>query len=68
MESKVVTYTMDAGNQPLISTSIDLLFEALRGELECALDGDETGPVDIVITVDRSMTQQEVDNLPEWEG
>jgi len=70
MENKVVTYTMDAGNQPLTVTSIDALFDALRLELEYQEPNEdgEDNAVQIIITVGRTMTQQEVDNLPEWEG
>lgn len=60
---------MDAGNQPLIVTSIEELFDALRPELESPhIFPDDEPAVEVVITVEKKMTQKEVDDLPEWEG
>lgn len=70
MSELIKTYTMDAGGTPLIETNIHGLLDALEQELEYQEpDGEgKENEIEIVIKISRSMTQEQVDNLPEWDG
>lgn len=63
MEEKIKTYTIDFGDTPLITTSIDDVIGLIKTEVEDLKDEDEELQYNITV---KFRTQKEIDELPEW--
>lgn len=66
--SKIITYAFNAGDSDLIDTDIDGIIETLRAEVESADEPAEGDEIVFEIKIQKKYTQEEVENLPEWDG
>lgn len=71
MSEKIKTWKVECGGEVMIATKpeeVMQIIEALCGSLtNLEPDPGEEEGEDIVVTVQRKYTQEEVDNLPEWQ-
>jgi len=64
---KIKTITLDFrnGEMDLIETNVQNILDVLKAELT-ETEVEEGEEVEFIITVKRDMTQEEFENLPEW--
>ena len=67
--SKIKTFALSSNSGgTLYDTNIENILDTLRVELmESDVDENDT-PIEYTITIEKKFTQEELDNMTEWDG